>query len=297
MEIQVAIKPRLSQILRNSEHYTNEFLERGYYDAIYKRRSIYDGHEQIKEVRQEQGFNPVVADLLTAPQFNLKLNGSKVATYGMTLAHADISDYELCAWRGDCTKVCVLNNGNGRYDSVRKAWIWRTHLWGKYPSVAAYRLGWELGRAVVKHGEILFRPDVNSDLSWHKCLTSLGELPHVTVYGYTKNPARLAHNSDEIYGNFNYCYSWNENSNVDKVRRHLERGGKVAVVTSRKKGEPINPDALREFFGIKDFGMSFVDADKTDEWMLSEGAVIGDLSAKGKARQLIGDSTFVVDIY
>jgi hypothetical protein len=31
--------------------------------------------------------------------------------------------------------------------------------------------------------------------------------------------------------------------------------------------------------------------------MLSEGAVIGDLSAKGKARQLIGDSTFVVDIY
>jgi hypothetical protein len=84
---------------------------------------------------------------------------------------------------------------------------------------------------------------------------------------------------------------------VDKVRRHLERGGKVAVVTSRKKGQPIDVEALREFFGIKDFGVSFVDADKTDEWMLSEGAVIGDLSAKGKARQLIGDSTFVVDVY
>lgn len=296
MEVQVAIKPKLSHVLRDSSDFIGAYLKHGYRDAVMDRKPFH-GNEVIKQVRQEQGFNPVVASLLTAPQFNMKLNGSKVATYGMTLAHADISNYELCAWRGDCTKVCVLNNGNGRYDSVRKAWIWRTHLWGQYPAAASYRLGWELGRAVVKHGDILFRPDVNSDLSWHKHLPELGTLRGVTVYGYTKNPARLAHNSDEIYGNFNYCYSWNENSDVDKVRAHLERGGKVAVVTSRKKGEPINVEALREFFGINNFGVSFVDADKTDEWMLSEGAVIGDLSAKGKARQLIGDSTFVVDVY
>ncbi len=57
MEIQVAIKPRLSQILRNSEEYTNSYLEYGYSDAVMGGRSVY-GNDLIKEVRQEQGFNP-----------------------------------------------------------------------------------------------------------------------------------------------------------------------------------------------------------------------------------------------
>jgi hypothetical protein len=66
------------------------------------------------------------------------------------------------------------------------------------------------------------------------------------------------------------------------------RGGAVAVVTSRVKGTPVG--------SVFPFGTtaSAVDADITDEWMLTPGAVVGDLSAKGKARKLIGRSRFVV---
>ena len=57
-------------------------------------------------------------------------------------------------------------------------------------------------------------------------------------------------------------------------------------MTSRRKGSDV-VDALPFASG------PVVDADSTDEWMLS-GAVTGDLSAKGKARPLIGRSRFVV---
>ena len=246
----------------------------------------------IMECRSGRGFNPVVADMLTAPKHNDKLEAASIPSYGLTLAHEKIHErYNLCAWAGDCTKVCVLNNGNGRYDSVRRAWLWRTDFVADYPLLAMQRIGWELGRAVRKHGRILFRPDVNSDLSWHRFVPELGSLPGVTVYGYSKNPA-LPHRYQALRDlGYHYAYSHNEGSNRDHERRLLESGGKIAVVTSRRKGEPVNADRLQEFFWAD---ATVVDADKTDEWMLADGPVIGDLSAKGKARQLIGRSAFVV---
>lgn len=248
----------------------------------------------VRACRERRGFAPLAADMLTAPKHNDKLESASVPSYGLTLAHEQIHErYNLCAWAGDCTKVCVLNNGNGRYDSVRRAWLWRTDFLADHPLLAMHSIGWELGRAVRKHGEILFRPDVNSDLSWHRFVPEMGSLPGVTVYGYSKNPA-LPHRYRALRDlGYHYAYSHNEGSNRDHERRLLESGGKIAVVTSRRKGEPVNVGRLREFFGAD---ATVVDADATDEWMLADGAVIGDLSAKGKARQLIGRSDFVVVI-
>lgn len=249
----------------------------------------------IMHVRQNRGFRAVVANLLTPPDAQHKLAMGSIPSYGMTLAHADISGTELCAWRTDsCSAVCVLNNGNGRYDSVRRAWLWRTDLWINHPLSAAYRMGWEIGRALRVKTEILFRPDVNSDVAWHRIIPSLGNTDGMTVYGYSKNPALLA--DGFMADGFMYAFSWSEKANLDKVRRHLLNGGKVAVVTSRKRGSSINPDAVRAFFGVPDT-VTVADADVTDEWMLSDGPVIGDLTAKGKARDLIGVSGFVVAVY
>ena len=248
----------------------------------------------IQEARKARGFNPVVADMLTPPSSNDKLEAASVPSYGLTLAHEQLHDqFNLCPWAGDCVKVCVLNNGNGRYQSTQRAWLWRTDLLAYAPTIAVERIGWELGRAVRKHGRILFRPDVNSDLTWHRWLPELGSLPGVMVYGYSKNPA-LPHRYHALRDlGFNYAYSHNEESVDHHEQRLLLNGGKIAVVTSRKKGDPVNADALRAFFGVDD-SVAVVDADTTDEWMLADGGVIGDLSAKGKARQLIGVSKFVV---
>lgn len=243
----------------------------------------------IITARVARGFNPRVSDLLTPPDANAKLLKGSVPTFGLTLAHADMSGHECCPWRGDCTKVCVISQGKGRYDSVRRAWLWRTDLFASDTLGALYRMGWELGRAVRREGRILFRPNVNSDVLWHRVIPSLGSTPGVAVYGYTKNPAVLATNGR--VGSIRYAYSMHERSNLARVANHLADGGAVAMVTDRRPGDPIDPDAVRAVLGVSD-DIAVVDADATDEWLFASG-VIGDLSAKGRARALIGRSDFV----
>jgi len=250
-------------------------------------------------VRARHGFKRVSADLLTPPTANHKLAGGVVPSYGLTLHHfrtvLELSDshprltLNLCPNAGHCTKVCVLNNGHGGRDSVKRAWRYRTDLVARHPDSFARILAWELVRAVRKHGRILFRPNVNSDAEWQLLLPSLtnGYLPGVLSYGYSKVPATLE--GDGWLGSaYRVAYSWNETSDAEAVSAFLARGGAVAVVTSRRKGSPVVETVPFER------GASVVaDADKTDEWMLAR-SVIGDLSAKGKARKLIGRSRFVV---
>jgi hypothetical protein len=264
----------------------------------------------VSGVRARHGFKARAADLLTAPDANYKLDKAIVPTYGLTLAHfrtalpavggrrsrinGAVIDFpalsiNACPNAGHCVKVCVLNNGNGRYDSVQRAWRWRTDLLTRHPDSFARILAFELVRAVRKHGNVLFRPNVNSDVAWQRILPSLtdGYVAGVLSYGYSKRPETLA--GDGWLGRaYRVAYSWNERSDRDEVTAFLVRGGAVAVVTARKKGQPV----LREFpFG---WTCDVADADVTDEWLLTKGAVIGDLSAKGKARELIGRSRFVV---
>jgi hypothetical protein len=265
-----------------------------------KPRADYD---VMAGVRERHGFMRLPAPLLTAD--NHKLLGATVKSYGLTLHHfrtvlpAVVHEgrtthrklsVNLCPNAGHCTRVCVLNNGHGRWDSTQRAWKWRTDLLVRHPDSFARILAWELVRAVRKHGRILYRPDVNSDAAWWRVLPSLTDgsvLPEVFCYGYSKRPEVLA--GDGWMGtHYRVAYSWNETSRADDVRAFYNRGGAVAVVTGRKKGSPV--------LSVLPFGddLNVTDADVSDEWMLTRTAVVGDLSAKGKARQLIGRSRFVV---
>jgi len=253
----------------------------------------------LASVRARHGFRELTTSLLTPPDANSKLDKASTPSYGLTLHHVrsvfDATDdaprlsVNACPWAGHCTRVCVLNNGNGRYDSVQRAWRWRTDFLARHPESFARVLAFELVRAVRKHGAILFRPNVNSDVQWERVLPSLtdGYVNGVTSYGYSKSPDVLE--TDGWLGAaYRVAYSWNERSDADKVRAFLVRGGSVAAVTSRRKGDAV--------LAVFPFGTTAraVDADVTDEWMLASG-VVGDLSAKGKARDLIGNSGFVVN--
>lgn len=264
-------------------------FETGYSDGIAGEQDTITG-ETITRHRVAVGFKPRVSDILTPPDANAKLDKGATPTYGLTLAHATLTAWNACPWSGVCaTNVCVLNNGKGRYSSVRNAWRWRTTFLAEDTATALYRIGFELGRAVRKHGAILFRPNVNSDVLWHRVIPTLGDLENVTTYGYTKNPAIMV--GDGRIGGIRYAYSMNENSNADRVREFVTNGGAVAVVTNRMPHAPINPDRVRGSLWIPD-SVAVVDADATDEWMLADN-VIGDLSAKGRARDLIGSNAFV----
>lgn len=262
----------------------------GYDDGRNGRRDMRTA-DIIAAVRHTNGFVAVPADMLTPPDANVKLD--KTVAYGLTLAHGDMSGYQACPWIGHCGDVCVLNNGNGRYNSVQRAWLWRTAFLADHPVDACYRIGWELGRAVRKNGAILFRPNVNSDVLWHRVIPAMGTLPEVKCYGYSKNPAVLR--TDGWQGGIRVCYSRNENSDDAAIGRFLSQGGSVAAVTNRRPGTPVDPDAVRAAMHLPG-DVDVVDADVTDAWMFAANTV-GDLSAKGKARELIAVSPFVLMAY
>lgn len=262
--------------------------------------------EQWAATRHKFGFKEVYAPITTEPSANNKLDKGEVPSYGLTLQHYVVRlmvglVVNACPWAGDCTKVCVLDSGNGRYDRVQQARRARLEFMVTKPFWFFVLLGYEVGKAVEKHGGngtgtpaapvILFRPNVNSDVQWEKIAPSLvdGSIfgNDVLFYGYTKDPAHLS-GDGWVTDHYRVSYSWNESSPGWRVAKFLKRGGSVAVVTNRKKGQPLR---IAGFCGPE---FPTVDADKTDEWMFESG-VIGDLSAKGKARGI--ESDFVVKEY
>lgn len=279
-----------------------------------KRHEYVLAQKLFNSYREKRGFaGDYNAPLLTPPSANLKLKKGVTPSYGLTLQHTTTRVkrglvVNACPNAGDCQKVCVLDDGHGMHDSVQEARRAKVDFLCEQPRAFALKLGWELKAACVKHGRawkgsgviptpILFRPNVNSDVRWDLLIPSLfsgddaifGRGWSPASYGYTKDPFVLD-TDGWITPHYRLAYSWNENSDPEAVITFLERGGSVAVVTDRKKGAPI-PE--RYLFGIYGAIGRGVDADKTDEWMFQRG-VIGDLSAKGRARRLIGKSGFVV---
>ena len=259
-------------------------------------------YQILADVRESHGFMNREAPLLTPPNANHKLAGAKVVSYGLTLhsfrtvlpARDGFARLVLnaCPNAGHCVKVCVVKNGNGRFASTQRGWLWRTDLLARHPESFTRILAWELAQAVRKHGEILFRPNVNSDVAWQNVLPSMtnGYLAGVTLYGYSKRPETLTSDAGWMGSAYRVAYSWHETSDADAVSAAVRNGVPVAIVTSRRKGSPVTSSSSLPFVGT-----NVVDADKTDEWMLSStGSVVGDLSAKGKARSLVGRSRFVV---
>lgn len=249
------------------------------------------------KVRARYGAPAKHAALLTAPEGNLKLAKGEIPSYGLTLHHyvhrskfRQLPTMNLCPKAGDCTKVCVVSNGHGERDTTQRAWRTRTDFLALVPDSFLAVLGWELERAVIKHNDILLRPNVNSDIQWERIAPALvdGSLwgARVISYGYTKLTDYLD-GDGWITPYYRVAYSWNEHTDPDQALAFVYRGGSVAVVTDRKPGEP-----------VKQWDPSIVvsDADKTDEWIFGS-AVIGDLSAKGRARKLIGRSGFVHQRY
>jgi hypothetical protein len=269
-------------------------------------RSIGDAYALFGEVRERYGFAPAKTriPLLTPPDANMKLDKATTPSFGLTIQHyvqklSTGLTVNACPFAGDCVKVCVLDNGMGRYSRVQLARRAKTEFLVEYPREFATLLGYELAMAVKKHGKILFRPNVNSDVAWERLLPSLvnGHIDGVTSYGYSKRPEVLDTNG-WLGTHYRVAYSWNEKSDPDAIEEFIVAGGSVAVVTSRKKGEPV-ADAIKlgewEYSEGGDDTPHLMDADATDEWIFTDGA-IGDLSAKGKARSLVGKSGFVVTV-
>jgi hypothetical protein len=235
--------------------------------------------------RERHGFKYDAPKLLTYPSSQAKLAKSKQFTVGLTLQHAAVSGVETCPWRGECARVCVLDNGNGRYANTQKGRNVKTLFLYEHPEEFTRLLAHELRGLSATYERVLVRLNVNSDLRWYRILPTLVDgstFSNVYFYDYTKNAAVLS-GSGMVAANYRAVYSVNESSDLDKVAAYVARGGTAAVVTTRKKNTPPPPTFM---------GLPVVDGDSTDNRFDERGTWV-DLAAKGKARALIGNSEFV----
>ena len=75
------------------------------------------------------------AKLLTEPGANTKLAKGSVPIYGLTLAPAGSSGYQLCPWRSpECEAACLgITSGRSKFSNVREARINKTRYLMEHP--------------------------------------------------------------------------------------------------------------------------------------------------------------------
>jgi len=278
-----ATVPNLSRILEVAKVDTATLLDPA---------TVKDARILWAEFRKGYGFKGN-ARILTYPEGQLKLGKSEIYTLGLTLSSGDAAGVETCSWRGECSKVCVLKHGKGGLPAVQRARIARTQFAESYPREFFALVAEEINTAHRKHGEIVVRLNVNSDLRFYRAVPGFfnGSLfgEGVRFYDYTKNPAIL--NGDGwITPLYRAVYSMHEGSNPVKVAEFLKRGGTVAMVTDRpRKGDTLPLiEVGGEMFGT-------VDGDSHDNRLLDPAGVIVDLYAKGAAVRNPGE--FVRKVY
>lgn len=221
--------------------------------------------------------------VLTPPGSNAKLAKGRTPIYGLSLAPADASGYEMCAWRtADCTAACLgITAGRSRFGNVQRARIRKTRWMASRPYAFMRALLAELAAAQRRHrGRFALRLNVLSDLEW----TSLA--PFLFTFGrfhydYTKSTARALRAARDG-GTYRLVLS-HSGYNLAECRAVLAAGGNVATVFRVAKGQPL-PASWE--------GAPVIDGDRTDaRWRDARGVVVG-LRAKGNP----APSPFVVEV-
>lgn len=260
----------------------------GAFDAINEIRHRFAEHRALF------GFKAEPCDLTKThtpdTATNLKIKKNALPTVSLTMSSATNTMptgmvVNTCSHStAGCRAVCVLQHGKGQISSVQRARMWRTYCFITDPVGFTMLLRWELMKACRFHGDVAVRLNVNSDLPWHTITDELFYGLPVKAYDYTKNDAVLF---DEHYGwygeKYRLVYSFSERTRrdprlMDAVDAFLLGGGTVAVVTDRKKGQPI---MSRMQVAYEEHRV--IDGDETDLRFDDPSGVIVDLYAKGFA--------------
>lgn len=253
------------QLHRRPETFTGRALE-----AV----ELKHAKELWRHVRIRHGFAPGYAPPLTqSGEGNAKLrkNGA-TPTVGLTIAPHRLAGVNVCtASTPGCRDLCLFTAGRGGFSDVARARIARAVMLAEHPAEARALIRSELEKALRKSGRrrVAFRPNVTSDLPWHR-EPWLAELPARLVrYGYTKHRSYLA--DDPAGFDLTYSVSERERSFADALPV-LEGGHRIAVVV------PVG-----EVLPASVAGWPVIDGDKSDaRWRDPVGVVT--LRAKGKAK-------------
>lgn len=238
---------------------------------------IAEARELWSHLRTAHGFAPGYAPPLTQPgEVNAKLrkNGT-TPTVGLTIAPHRLAGVGNCCSMStiDCRNLCLFGAGKGRLAKVYAARTARAVMLATYPLESRALIRSELLRKLNRHGRrrVAFRPNVTSDLPWHR-EPWLADMPAQLVrYGYTKHRDYLADDPNRF--DFTFSVSERERSLADALPV-LDAGTRIAVVVPTNERLPKTVD-----------GWPVIDGDATDaRWR--DGVGIVTLRAKGKARNV-----------
>lgn len=240
------------------------------------------------------------ADLLTPPDANRKMAKSDTPTYGLTLAAASesmhaadvfgpdaatkiraagitIDGVNVCTWSTpDCRMACVLvTAGNAYRPNVIRSRIVKTLFLANRPDAFLTILRSELQRAAARHGSIVARLNVASDIRWERIAPDLFAIDGIRYYDYTKAPVAQRTPTD----NYRLTYSVSERAaSTTNALAALQALANAAVVFER------TPEGLPETW----HGFPVIDGDASDDRTQDPaGSVVG-LLAKGSARHATG---------
>ena len=232
------------------------------------RDDIVTARETFANVRAAHGFKNVATPLLTAPDGNYKLDKSVTPTYGLALAQADTSGHNVCRYSTPgCRSVCVAQNGNGEFDTVKRARIARTVFLAEHPEQFVTLLVAELAKINRKHdGNVAVRLNTFSDIPWERYLNA-AVFGWATFYDYTK----WSRDVRPMPTGYSLVRSITERDTNDDIIDIVNAGETPVVVF----------DAKRHALPTEWHGVPVVDGDVTDERFNDTGVIVG-LAAKGR---------------
>ena len=226
--------------------------------------------------------------LLSSPGSNTKLSkGKGLPIYGLTLAPAGLSGYQVCPNRSsECERACLgVTAGRSRFSNVVAARIKKTKFLMENPYSFFRNLFNELESAhKLHHGQFALRSNVLSDIPWENISPYMYRFA-AENYDYTKNLER-ALQSLEPKAPVALTLSYS-GRNWDDCLKYLRSGGNVAMVFNIKRKQE-----LPQFY-IREDEWCVVDGDVDDRrYADPRGCIVG-LRAKGNIDM---SSRFVVNI-
>jgi hypothetical protein len=228
--------------------------------------------------------NTAMQKILTNPTANAKINKSTKKgfwTYGIHLAPAKLSGFNVCAWASKgCADACLNTAGRGRMTPIQESRIKKTKWFYNERENFMLQLVKEIGNAIklaVKKSQTpCFRLNLTSDLAWESQKfngVKLMEIfPDVQFYDYTKSVKRMEkYLSGKFPSNYHLTFSRSE-SNADETEKVLSLGGNVAAVFRKELPKTWN-------------GYKVINGDETDLRFLDEKNIIVGLVEKGLAKK------------
>lgn len=200
--------------------------------------------------------------------------GKEVLTYGVYLAPADISGYNVCPNSEHCKTHCLNGSGYNRLETVRHgvkghinvARLKKTRLFFQKRELFMRWMCYEIKRYQTKAERMGFdfavrvncTSDITPEMMRLEGFNILELFPNVQFYDYTKVPSRMK--LMDKYPNYDLTFSYN-GYNWDDCERFLNEGKKVAVV--------FEDEIPKTFCGYK-----VVDANDDDVRYLNNGGEI-----------------------